>query len=116
MSDVELLEIIKESGYYEYKELNSDDLNSMQKAVVVAVNELFILRPELERIDTDVIYIRKVVMENGHIAYDLPSKSLSNYLKEPPYEDSSIWTYSIKECKLLKELYKGTGTKWERVG
>ena len=69
----------------------------------------------MENPTPDIVYVKKVVEDSGKVVYDLPSKSLSTLLKDPPYNDSTIWAYSLKETKLLKKLYKGTGVAWERV-
>lgn len=115
MNDDVLLEVIESSGYYDFKKENVDDLPAEKRAIVILVDELFAMRPELNKNESDVVYVKKIILENGTTTYDLPTKSITNYLKEPPFVDSSIWTYSVKDCKLLKRLYQGTGIKWERV-
>ena len=114
MNDYVLLEVIDNSGYYEFKNENIEDLPVEKRAIVILVNELFALRPELEKNNGDVVYIKKTIEENGSFNYSLPTKSISNLLKDPAYSESSIWSYSMKDCKLLRRLYQGTGTDWER--
>lgn len=114
MNDDALLEVIENSGYYEFKNENVEDLPVEKKAIVILVDELFDLRPELKKFDSDILYVIKDFLENGTPVYSLPSQSLSTLLKEPPYDGCSIFTYSIKEGKLLKRIYKGTGINWER--
>lgn len=116
MNDDILLQVIENSGYNKWKEFNLDDLSSERRAIVVLVDELFSLRPELKEIESDVVYIVKTISENGNVSFSLPSKSLKTILDTfMPYDDSSIWTYSIKNSHLLKRMYRGTGTKWEKV-
>ena len=113
--DETLIEYIKASGYYDYENVNPDDLPNDKRVAIILAGELLALRPELQNPNPDIVYVKKVVEDSGKVVYDLPSKSLSTLLKDPPYNDSTIWTYSLKETKLLKKLYKGTGVAWERV-
>lgn len=113
--DKTLIECINASGYYECENVNVDDLPNDKRVAVILAGEILALRPELRSQECDVVYIKKVILENGDETFSLPSKSLSIFLKDPPFVDSSIYTYSLKEEKLLKKLYKGTGTDWERV-
>lgn len=116
-NDETLIECIKASGYYEYEDYDVDinDLPNDKRVAVILAGEILALRPELKSQECDVVYIRRVILENGNESFSLPSKSLSAFLNDPPFADSSIYSYSLKEGKLLKRLYKGTGTDWERV-
>lgn len=112
--DEELIEAIKDSGFYEYGEVNLDDLPKLQKSAIILAGALIPFRPDLfNEINSDVTFIIKTTSENGAISYSLPKKNLSKLLQEPPYDDSVICSYSLKDEKILKKLYKGTGTKWE---
>ena len=113
--DEVLMECIKASGFYEYEKVNVDDLPNDKRVAVILAGEVLTLRPELKDQALDVVYIKRVILENGDDTFSLPSKSLSTFLKDPPFVDSSIYTYSIKEEKLLNKIYKGTGIDWERV-
>lgn len=115
--DETLIECIKASGYYECENdgINVDDLPFGKRVGVILAGEILALRPELNNQNPDVVYIKEVILENGDETFSLPSKYLSTFLKDPPFVDSSIYTYSIKDEKLLKKIYKGTGTDWERV-
>lgn len=113
--DETLTECIKASGFYEYENVNLDDLPNDKRIAVILAGEILALRPELKNVNFDVVYIKKVILENGDETFSLPSKSLARFLKDPPFVDSTIYTYSVKEEKLLKKLYKGNGTDWERV-
>lgn len=115
LGDDILIECINNSGYYEYLDVNLDDLPNDKRISIILAGEILALRPELKKLDSDLVYIQKVVLENGSEIFSLPSKSVSTFLKNPPFEDSSIYIYSVKEEKLLKRLYQGTGTNWERV-
>ena len=110
-----LVECIEQSGYYEYADVNLDDLPNDKRVAIILAGELLALRPELKKFDSDILYIKKEFLENGIAVYSLPSQSLSTFLKEPPYDGCHIFTYSIKEGKLLKRIYEGTGTNWEKV-
>lgn len=115
--DKTLIECINASGYYECEkdDVNVEDLPFGKRIGVILAGEILALRPELRSQECDVVYIKKVILENGDETFSLPSKSLSIFLKDPPFVDSSIYTYSLKDEKLLKKLYKGTGTDWERI-
>lgn len=113
--DETLIECIKASGFYEYENVNLDDLPNDKRIAVILAGEILDLRPELKNPESDVLYIKKEILENGNVAYSLPSKSLSKFLKEPPFDGCHIFTYSIKDEKFLKRIYKGNGTDWERV-
>lgn len=114
--DETLIDCINYSGYYECEDINIDDLPNDKRISIILAGALLALRPELRKLDSDILYIKKIVLENGKSVFDIPQKSLISILKnEPPFEDSSIYTYSVKECKLMKRIYKGTGTNWERV-
>ena len=115
LGDDVLIECINDSGYYDYEDVNLDDLPNDKRIAIILAGELLALRPELKNSDPDVMYIKKVVLENGNETFSLPSKSFSSFLKDPPFVDSSIYTYSIKNEKLIKKIYKGTGTNWEKV-
>lgn len=115
MTDKILIDCINDSGYYEYKDVNLDDLPNDKRIAVILAGEILELRPELKNPDSDIMYVKKVILENGDEAFTLPSKSLSTFLKDPPFVDSTIYMYSIKDEKLLKKIYKGTGTDWERI-
>ena len=115
LGDDVLIECIKDSGYYEYQNVNLDDLPNDKRIAIILAGEILALRPELEKENSDVVYIKKVILENGDETFSLPSKSLARFLKDPPFVDSTIYTYSVKEEKLLKKLYKGNGTGWEKV-
>lgn len=112
----ELIEAIKDSGFYEYREVNLDDLPKLQKSAIILAGALLSFRPDLfSEYDPDVVFVIQRTFENGIIACSLPKKSLSELLRTPPYDDSVICSYSLKDEKILKKLYKGTGTKWEIV-
>ncbi|WP_405291903.1 hypothetical protein [Methanobrevibacter sp.] len=115
--DETLIDCIKASGYYECEDdgINIDDLPNDKRVAIILAGELLDLRPELKNPNSDVVYIKRVILENGDDTFSLPSKSLSTFLRDLPFVDSSIYTYSIKEEKLLKRIYKGTGTNWEKV-
>lgn len=109
-----LIEAIKDSGFYEYREVNLDDLPKLQKSAIILAGALLSFRPDLfSEYDPDVVFVIQRTFENGIIACSLPKKSLSELLRTPPYDDSVICSYSLKDEKILKKLYKGTGTKWE---
>lgn len=112
--DEELIEAIKDSGFYEYGEVNLEDLPSIQRSAIILAGELLSFRPDLfAEYNPDVVFIIQRTFENGSVGCSLPKKSLSELLKTPPYDDSVICSYSLKDEKILKKLYKGTGTKWE---
>ena len=113
--DETLIECIKASGYYEFENVNLDDLPNDKRVAIILADEILALRPELRKFDSDILYIKKEFLENGTPVYSLPSQSLSTFLKEPPYDGCHIFTYSIKEGTVLKRIYKGTGTNWEKV-
>ena len=115
LGDDLLIECIEQSGCYEYENVNLDDLPNDKRIAIVLANELLSMRPDLRTRDSDVVYIEKVILENGRESFGLPSTSLSDILSNPAYDDSSMWTYSLKENKLLKKIYKGTGTGWVKV-
>lgn len=115
MDDETLAEVIKDSGYYELRDVNLDDLPNEKRIVVILVTALLALRPDLEEESPDVVFVMRRLLENGGYSFDLPKKNLSELLKRPPFDDSNICSYSLKDEKLLKVLYKGTGTKWELV-
>ena len=109
-----LIEAIKDSGFYEYREVNLDDLPKLQKSAIILAGALLSFRPDLfSEYDPDVVFVIQRTFENGIIACSLPKKSLSELLRTPPYDDSVICSYSLKDEKILKKLYKGTGIKWE---
>ena len=110
----ELIEAIKDSGFYEYKDVNLDDLSVVQRSAIILAGALLPFRPDLF-IDNDpnVVFVIQRVFENGTVGSSLPAKSLSKLLETPPYDDSIICSYSLKDEKILKKIYKGTGTKWE---
>lgn len=113
--DEELIEAIKDSGFYEYGEVNLDDLPKLQKSAIILAGALIPLRPDLFDNNPDVVFIIQTTFENGRVSCSFPKKSLSELLKNPPFNDSAIYSYSLKDEKILKKLYKGTGTKWEIV-
>lgn len=115
MDDEILAEAIKDSGYYELKDVNLDDLPREKRSVVILVTALLALRPDLEEENSDVVFVMRRLLENGCYSFDLPKKHLSELLKRPPFDDSNICSYSLKDEKILKVLYKGTGTNWELV-
>ena len=92
---------------------NEDYPLDLQVQIILA-KAVLALRPDLRRTkDKDVVYIVKSVI-NGKETYSLPSDSLDELLKGTlPYDDSMICTYSISQKKILKKLYRGTGTIWE---
>ena len=110
----ELISAIKESGFYEYKDVNLEDLPSIQRSAIILAGELLSFRPDLfTEYNPDVVFVIQRTFENGSVGCSLPKKSLTELLKTPPYDDSVICSYSLKDEKILKKLYKGTGTKWE---
>lgn len=116
MDDKLIIECINNSGYYEYQDVNLDDLPNDKRIAIILAGEILALRPDLKNLDSsELCYVRERILENGEKSFSLPTRNLFNFLKEPPFEDSSIYTYSIKDEKLLKKIYKGTGTDWERV-
>lgn len=115
LGDDILIECINDSGYYEYKDVNLDDLPNDKRIAIILAGELLVMRPELKKVDSDLVYIEKEILEHGNEIYSLPSKSLSKFLKQPAYDSCSIWTYSMKDEKLIKMIYKGSGTVWEKV-
>ena len=115
LGDDILVDCINNSGYYEYENVNLDDLPNDKRIAIILAGELLAMRPELKKPDSETIYVKKEILENGNAIYSLPSKSLSKFLKEPAYSECTIWTYSIKDEKLIKKIYKGTGTAWEKV-
>jgi hypothetical protein len=115
MDDKTLAEAIKDSGYYELRDVNLDDLPSEKRTVVILVTALLALRPDLEEENPDVVFLIQRTFENGSVGCSFPKKNLSELLKTSPYDDSAIYSYSLKEGRPLKCLYKGTGTKWELV-
>ena len=115
MNDDKLVEAIRDSGFYEYGEVNLDDLPKLQKSAMILAGALIPFRPDLfKEINSDVTFIIKTISETGAVSYSLP-KNLSKLLQEPPYDDSVICSYSLKDEKILKNLYKGTGTRWEII-
>jgi len=113
MDDETLAEAIKDSGYYELRDVNLDDLPSEKRTVVILVTALLVLRPDLEEENQDIVFVIQRTFENGSVDHSLPKKSLTELFETPPYDDSVICSYSLKDEKILKKLYKGTGTKWE---
>lgn len=112
--DEELISAIKESGFYEYKDVNLEDLTSVQRSAIILAGALLSFRPDLFiEHDPDVVFVIQRTFENGSVGCSLPKKNLTELLKTPPYDDSVICSYSLKDEKILKKLYKGTGTKWE---
>ena len=114
-NDETLLECIQESGYYQLKDVNIDDLPNDKRISIILAGEILALRPELKKPDSDIVYVKKIILENGQTSYGLPSKSLSEQLRADPFSDTSIWTFSLKDEKFLKKIYQGTGTIWERI-
>ena len=115
LGDDILIECIEQSGCYQYENVNLDDLPNDKRVAIILAKELLSLRPDLKTKNSDICYIEKIILDNGRETFGLPSNSLSSILSQPAYDDSSIWTYSLKENKLLGMLYKGTGTGWVRV-
>ena len=113
--DEELIYAIKDSGFYEYGEVNLDDLPKLQKSAIILAGALIPLRPDLFDNNPDVVFIIQTTFENGAVGCSFPKKSLSELLKNPPFDDSAIYSYSLKDERILRKLYKGTGTKWEIV-
>ena len=112
--DEELISAIKESGFYEYKDVNLEDLPSVQRSAIILAGALLSFRPDLfNENNPDVVFVIQRTFENGSVGCSLPKKSLTELFKTPPYDDSVICSYSLKDEKILKKLYKGTGTKWE---
>ena len=112
--DDKLVEAIRESGFYEYGEVNLDDLPKLQKSAIILAGALIPFRPDLfVENNHDVVFLIQTTFENGAVGCSFPKKSLSELLKTPPYADSKICSYSLKEEKILKTVYKGTGTRWE---
>ena len=110
----ELIEAIKDSGFYEYKDVNLNDLSIIQKSAIILARALLSFRPDLFEINNqDLVFTIQRTFENGVVGNSLPTKSLSKLLETPPYDDSTICSYSLKDEKILKKIYKGTGTKWE---
>lgn len=110
----ELIEAIKDSGFYEYKDVNLNDLSIIQKSAIILARALLSFRPDLFEINNqDLVFTIQRTFENGVVGNSLPTKSLSKLLETPPYDDSIICSYSLKDEKILKKIYKGTGTKWE---
>ena len=110
----ELIEAIKDSGFYEYKDVNLNDLSIIQKSAIILARALLSFRPDLFEINNqDLVFTIQRTFENGVVGNSLPTKSLSKLLDTPPYDDSIICSYSLKDEKILKKIYKGTGTKWE---
>ena len=110
-----LIDCIEKSGYYEHQDVNLDDLPNDKRIAIILAGELLALRPELITSNSDEVYILEFIMENGASSHSLPTKNLGSLLRKEPYDDSSIWLYSVKKEKFLRKLYKGTGTKWEAV-
>ena len=115
MKDEVLIEAIELSGYKEYKDVNLDDLPPINRAAVVLAGELIALRPDLYSDDPDTLYILERMLENGTAVYELPKKNLSELLKKEPFDDLRICTFSLSKEKILKRIYRGTGTKWEKL-
>lgn len=113
--DEELIEAIKDSGFYEYGEVNLDDLPKLQKSAIILAGALIPLRPDLFENNPDIVFIIQTTFENGTVGCSYPKKSLSELLKNPPFDDSVICSYSLKDEKVLKKIYRGTGTNWELV-
>lgn len=114
--DEELISAIKESGFYEYKDVNLEDLPSVQRSAIILAGALLSFRPDLFiEHDSDVVFVIQRTFENGSVGHSLPKKSLTELFETPPYDDSVICSYSLKNEKILKKLYKGTGTKWEII-
>ena len=110
----ELIEAIKDSGFYEYKDVHLNDLSIIQKSAIILARALLSFRPDLFEINNqDLVFTIQRTFENGVVGNSLPTKSLSKLLETPPYDDSIICSYSLKDEKILKKIYKGTGTKWE---
>ena len=113
--DDELIEAIKDSGFYEYGEVNLDDLSKLQKSAIILAGALIPLRPDLFESNPDIVFIIQTTFENGAVGCSYPKKSLTELLKNPPFDDSVICSYSLKDEKVLKKIYRGTGTNWELV-
>jgi len=116
MNDEILIEAIKESGFYEYKDVNLDDLTNLQRSAIILAQQVQLFRPDLfiEK-DHDVVFVIQRTFENGDVGCSLPKNNLNELLKTAPYDDSVIYSYSLKNEKLLKKLYKGTGKNWELI-
>jgi len=113
-TDEELILAIKESGFYEYQNVNLDDLPILQKSAIILAGALLPFRPDLFIAnDPYIVFVIQRTFENGSMGCSLPKKNLSELLGTPPFDDSVICSYSLKDEKILKKLYKGTGTKWE---
>lgn len=115
MDDKLLIDCINNSGYYEYKDVNLDDLPNDKRIAIILAGEILALRPDLGEENQDVVFVMRRLLENGCYSFDLPKKNLSELLKRPPFDDSNICSYSLKDEEILKVLYKGTGTNWELV-
>ena len=115
-NDEILIECINASGYYEYQDVNIDDLPNDKRVSIILAGELLAMRPELKNSDdSDVVYIMETILENGSKSYGLPTKDLISLLSKQPFDDASIWTYSVNNSSFINKLYRGTGTKWERL-
>lgn len=109
------LEYVDVEGNEEIRaDMANDDYPMDVQVQIILAKAVLALRPDLKQNrDKDVVYIIKSVI-NGRDSFSVPSNSLDDILREnPPYDDSAVWTYSISKRKLLKKLYKGTGTIWE---
>lgn len=114
LGDDILIEAIENSGYREYKDVNLDDLPNDKRSAIILARELISLRPDLYSEESpDVVFVIQRTFENGVVGCSLPKKSLTELLETPPYADSKICSYSLKDGKILKTVYKGTGTRWE---
>lgn len=72
--DEELIEAIKDSGFYEYGEVNLDDLPKLQKSAIILAGALIPLRPDLFDEVQDVVFVIQTTFENGKVACSLPKK------------------------------------------
>lgn len=105
-------------GEYENKKVDlSEDCElsySLQVQLILA-RELLRLRPDLGKpVEKDVVFVVETTNAWGERCFSLPMKTLGECLDKKPFDDSSIWSYSLSEQKLLKELYYGDGIIWRK--
>ena len=76
--DEELIFAIKESGFYEYKDVNLEDLTSVQRSAIILAGALLSFRPDLFiEHDPDIVFVIQRTFENGSVGHSLPKKSLT---------------------------------------
>lgn len=119
-NDELLIEAIESSGVLNEENINPDlsdncELPYEKQVSYILARELLKFRPDLSKpVEKDILFIVETTNAWGERCFSLPMKSLGECLEKKPFDDSSIWSYSLSEQKLIKELYYGDGIIWRK--